>query len=373
MLFLAKARSLAVGSGLALALAGCLEQPMAPAVDSPQAYPPGAVPPQGYAPPQQGGYAPPQQGGYAPPQPPAQQGYAPPPQQAPQPPAQQGYAPPAPFPAVPAAIDPINTVDLPYLRATAKAVLDELVAALPPQHQPKVQGIPFVTDANNGGEINAYAGCDEKHLPFMAVTDGLLQMESYIAQLQATDELYGTHELDAYLTYYAREQKPRQPVVAPPEGSIDLRRHLDPRKVARQHQLLEEQLAFVLGHELGHHYLGHTGCANGQSGDRGMTLGDLGRIFNHVVEVTNQPNEVDADRVGIDDLLSAGARRPGYHWTERGALLTLDFFARLEKLTPVSFIASHPNPAFRLPFIQAEVARFRSSGTWWTPLLPVLQ
>jgi Peptidase family M48 len=361
-----KARSLAAVSGLAvtLALAGCQEQPMAPAVDYPQG---------GYAPlPQpQGGYVPPPQpqGGYVPP-PQPQGGYVPPPQP---PPPQQGYAPPPPPPVVPVVSDPINTVDLPYLRAMAKAVLGELVAALPPQHQPKVQGVPFVVDANNGGEINAYAGCDEKNLPFMAVTDGLLQMESYLAQLQATDEIYGTHKLDAYLKYFAQEQKPRQPVLVPPAGTIDPVQHVDPRKVARQHQLLEEQLAFVLGHELGHHYLGHTGCANGQSGDRGFTLGDIARLGERVLQPFNQPNEVDADRVGVDDLLAAGARRQGYHWTEQGAVLTLDFFAHLEQLTWMSLLSSHPNPGARMPFIGIEVARFRSSGgAWWVPLLPMI-
>ncbi len=72
--------------------------------------------------------------------------------------------------------------------------------------------------------------------------------------------------------------------------------------------------------------------------------------------------------------ITAGARRQGYHWTPRGAQLTLDFFARLEELSVIGvFASSHPNPALRLPFIQDEVARFRSSGgTWWRPLLPVL-
>lgn len=166
----------------ALALTGC-QEPMAAAVDYPQTNPPvsmgapapnppAAVPPQGYAPPPPQGYAPPQPQPPFPPLPP------------------QAYAPPAPLPppAAPAASDPVNTVDLPYLRATGKAVLAELIAALPPERQARVQGIPYVTDAN-GGEINAYAGCDDQRQPFMAITDGLLQMDAYIAQLQATDEV----------------------------------------------------------------------------------------------------------------------------------------------------------------------------------------
>ena len=38
---------------------------------------------------------------------------------------------------------------------------------------------------------------------------------------------------------------------------------LDARKLARQRFLFDEQIGFILGHELGHHYRGHTGCAQG--------------------------------------------------------------------------------------------------------------
>ncbi len=273
---------------------------------------------------------------------------------------------------LPGQADPINTVDIDYLRATAKGVLGELTAALPAAAQAKVAGIPFVSDTTVG-EINAYAACDENRMPRMAITDGLLQVEAYMAQLQATDEVFGTHKLDGYLGVLARDLKPQQPIVAPQD--IDARQHIDPRKVARQHQLLEEQLSFVLGHELGHHWLGHTGCANGQSGDRGITTGDLGRVFvSKVAPAFNQQNETDADGVGVDDLLTAGARRPGYHWTERGAELTLSFFARLHKMQEsavgsviVALTSSHPEPQARLPRIREEAARFRASGAWYQP------
>src|SRR5262249_37001771 len=151
----------------------------------------------------------------------------------------QGYG-------VPPQADPINTVDIEYLRGTARQVLGELVAALPPAAQAKVQGIPLETDAKVG-EVNAYAKCNRQHMPSMAVTDGLLQIEAYISQFRATDELYRTQKLDGYLDMVAKYQKPGQPIVTPPDGFVDAGQHLDPRKVARQHQLMEEQLAFVLG------------------------------------------------------------------------------------------------------------------------------
>ena len=37
-----------------------------------------------------------------------------------------------------------------------------------------------------------------------------------------------------------------------------------PRRVSRAHEMFDEIAAFTFGHELAHHYRGHTGCAHGQ-------------------------------------------------------------------------------------------------------------
>lgn len=285
-----------------------------------------------------------------------------------------GAAPPVqlPPPGPPVGADPINDVAITWLRARGGAVLNELVAALPPQFQERVQGIPFVTEPSEG-EVNAFAGCDHDREPFMAMTDGLLAVEAYIAQLRATDEVFGTQKLDTYLRYMVDRQKPKQPIVAPPPGLIEPAQHHDYRKAVRQHQILEEQMAFVLGHELGHHYLGHTGCANGQSGRRKANSTDVFRRLQRVVPIFNQPNEDNADIAGINNLLTAGARRAGqaYRWSELGATLTLDFFSRVDKApAQTSFedrlfstvLSSHPNPAQRIPKVQAAAYEWRRSG-----------
>jgi hypothetical protein len=265
-------------------------------------------------------------------------------------------------------------MDLPWLRATAGGVLAELIAALPPASQQRVASVPFFSDSTVG-EVNAYAAC-KQGFAFMAMSDGLLQIEAYTAQLRAVDELFGTQKLDGYLSMVAKYQKPHQAIVSPPIGYVDAAQMVDPRKVARQHQLLEEQIAFVLGHELGHHYLGHTGCAKAQGAARTPSLLELGldaaRQVTQVVPIANQPNEAMADAAGVNDLLSAGARRQGYHWTEQGALLTLDFFARLDQLAKVdpfslegalyTFSSSHPRPLDRVPAVQRAAADWRARG-----------
>ncbi len=271
--------------------------------------------------------------------------------------------PPANMPPVPN--DPITNMDMGWLRDAARGTLTELVAALPAEQQARVQGIPFVTDPKVG-EVNAYAACDAQRQPAMAITDGLLQVQANISQLKATDEVFGTQKLDGYLQALAQYQKPNQPILGIPPGYIDARQAADYRKVFRQHALLEEQLAFVLGHELAHHYLGHTGCANGSGGRRQLGYNELSRIFSRVVPFVNQPNELAADQAGTINLLNAGARRQGIKWNEEGALLTLYFFAKTEHAAGSSlfevFQSSHPDSQNRVAPIQQTANYWRASG-----------
>ncbi|MEZ4314341.1 MAG: M48 family metalloprotease [Polyangiaceae bacterium] len=266
----------------------------------------------------------------------------------------------------PVANDPINNVDIAWLRSEAGAVMGELMAGLSAANQQKVKNIPFFADPTVG-EVNAFAACDDQGQPLMAITDGLLEVEANIAQFKANDEIFGTNKLDQYLTLLANQQQPGQPVVKTPPGFTDPAQNVDGRKVQRQHQLFEEQVAFVLGHELGHHYLGHTGCANGAGGgSRGVSPADLARLASNVIPLANQPNELAADAAGTNNLLTAGSRRAGYKWTEGGALLTLDFFARLDQLTPMSilfgFERTHPAPQIRKPLVVATANSWRNTG-----------
>jgi len=261
-------------------------------------------------------------------------------------------------------IDPINMMDINWLRQHSGVVMGELIEALPADKSAMVRDIPFVADPTPG-EVNAFAACDDQGLPLMAITDGLLQVEAYIAQFKATDEVFGTHKLDDYLKLLAQKGG----FAHPPPGFVDPVQSVDGRKVARQHQLFEEQVGFVLGHELGHHHLGHLGCTTNRGGSRTVTPADLGRILSRTVPFLNQPNEIAADVAGTKNVLAAGARRQGYHWTENGAMLTLQFFANLDKLTPASvvfaFEASHPHPLIRMPIVQQTAAGWRMTGGMW--------
>jgi hypothetical protein len=241
-----------------------------------------------------------------------------------------------------------------------RSVLNELIANLSPDKQAKVQGIPMVFD-NNPNSINAFAGCDEKGAPFIAATEGLLQAIDAISQTIAQDDLYGTHTYDQYTsTVLPRLAQSAGASPALPLGIIPFNTVLDPRRLSHAREIFDDITAFTFGHELSHHYLGHTGCANGQPGAVGLTPAALGQIVTRVIPGLNQPMEVAADSAGVVNVLDAGrARRPNFAWSERGALLILDFFSRLDRaaglspINPIGFLQTHPHPALRIPIVQA--------------------
>jgi hypothetical protein len=261
-------------------------------------------------------------------------------------------------------------VNLVFLRHRAQAVMNELVLALPAGKQQRVSGIPLVID-NTVGEVNAFAACTSSGQSAMAITDGLLQIQAVLASAQAHDELYRTQKVDEYVGVAARGLQPGQPVPLPPAGFFP--GSTDANIVARQHQVFDEQLAFVLGHELGHHHLGHLPCT---ARPDLLGAGEVARILSNQVPLFNQPNEIGADLAGVNNVLDAGrirAARGEYYWTEGGGLLTMRFFAGFGSLTPgtllTAFERSHPLPQIRTPIIQQAAYTWRSTGGAPLPIL----
>ena len=293
-------------------------------------------------------------------------GYPPPPGQVP-----PGQTAPPQQPLPPVAYDPINAVDINFLRSRAQAVIQELIAALPSGYQSKVAGIPLIVD-DRVGEVNAFAACTQSGKAAMAITDGLLDIEAHLARCKATDEVFGGQRTDQYIQLVATNQKPGQPIVRPAAGFFDPTQDADGRKVKRQHEILDEQIGFVLGHELGHHYLGHLPCTAGG----GATAAEVSHVLSSAVPFFNQPNEIAADVAGTNNVLGAGKRQAAYHWTENGGLLTMRFFAGIDQFSPIDIVfgfeRSHPPPQVRTPIIQQAAANWRSSGGqgWQIPTLP---
>lgn len=282
---------------------------------------------------------------------PNQPNVQPQPQPQPQPQAQRPLLPPL--------------VGMPAMQQETRNVLAELVNALPAQNQALVRGIPMTFDPTE--EVNAFAGCDDSGAPFLAATVGILEAIDAVAQTRSTDELFGTHTYDDYCNAVmpALVKSPNARA-ALPAGIIPQQYGGDLRRWSRAHEIFDEVIAFTFGHELGHHYLGHTGCAHGQPLGPGPDPTKLGRLLS-VVPLFNQANETAADTAGTINALDAGrARRPQYEWNESGGVLLFDYFSRLERasgnggllglLNPVGFLRTHPNPQLRSPWVQT-VAR----------------
>jgi hypothetical protein len=243
-------------------------------------------------------------------------------------------------------------------QAEVRAVLAELTAALDPTSQAKIRGIPLVFDPTL--EVNAYAGCDDNGAPFLAGTNGLLDAADAISQTKATDEMFGTQTYEAWVARVVPDLVSKDNASAAlPQGIIPAQYGPDPRRWSRAHELFQDIMAFTFGHELSHHYLGHTGCANGQGGS-GPSPQAVGRLVTRVLPGLNQFNEGAADTAGTENALFAGAiRRPRYRWSEKGGVMLLQFFGRLESaagiklFSPIAFLQTHPNPQIRIPIVQS--------------------
>lgn len=265
--------------------------------------------------------------------------------------------------------DPINRYDKGYLRGRAQSVLKDLVAALPEPQRSQMRPIPLGFD-DRPGEVNAFAAC-VKGRAFMVMTDGLMEIQAQMARAQAHDERFGGNKLDAYAAFVAKGQRKGQPVPRPPSSFYETSKDQDGTKVARQRHLLDEGLAFVLGHELAHHYLSHTGCVGTDA--TALTPADLARAVSVKVPAFNQANELASDLYGIQNVLGAGSgKQPA--WREDGALLTLRFFLEVRRAhggnVLFSFQSTHPHPDVRRPVVTRAAETWRKTGG---QALPVLQ
>jgi hypothetical protein len=242
-------------------------------------------------------------------------------------------------------------------------VLGELIASLQANDAARVRGIPLVFDPTVG-EVNAFAACIDGRA-LMAITDGMLEIVSFLAQAQADDDLYGTRKVDDYVAFLARAYRPGAPIPRPPTGFFVPGAAGTARRIEREHAVLDELVAFVLGHELAHHYLGHLPCTGGGGV---LGAGEIARSLSGQVPLFNQPNELAADAAGTNNVLMAGARRSGHRWTEAGGLLTMRFFSGMDQMSPVdilfSFERTHPPPGLRVPVIVQTANAWRLTGGW---------
>ncbi|MEZ4392706.1 MAG: M48 family metalloprotease [Polyangiales bacterium] len=264
--------------------------------------------------------------------------------------------------APPGSYDASGALTPAFQRSEVTSVFNELVAALPESERRRIVGIPLSV-REQGNEPNAAAGCTRGR-SYMMITSALLTIIAASSEAKAWDELTNERRVEGYYTAVANVIRQHQPVIGITPGWLSGPMALDPRKLARQRHLFDEQVAFVLGHELAHHYRGHTPCASGgPASPSDVTAEELTRVASTVVPPFNQPMETEADQWGITNTLDAGRNRQGGDWNEEGAMLSLDFFAHLSRFNPATaFLRTHPHPNLRKPIIQAMAGNWRNGG-----------
>jgi hypothetical protein len=248
------------------------------------------------------------------------------------------------------------------MHSEVRTVIDELIGHLPTTQASRVRGIPLKLDPGPN-EINAYAGCDAQGKPFLAGTEGLLQAIFAIAETKACDEINGARSYDTYMAAVLpilTAQTPGSPQL--PANVLPAQCVIDPRVLSHARELFDEIAAFTFGHEVAHHYLGHTGCAINDSPFT-QGLATVEHLSQALVPAFNQPNELAADTAGLYDVMDTGrARRPHYEYTEKGGMMLLEFFAKLEGQNSnlaIAFSRTHPSSAMREGWVRTAAATWR--------------
>ena len=266
-----------------------------------------------------------------------------------------------PDPDISAEQDPINTIDLPALHRKSQRIMAELIAALPAYYRNRVADATLDFDA---GAINAYASC-RMHGPTVTLTDELLHVMAQLARARALEEEFDVDATRVYMRWMAEHQTSDGALAVPPEGRDWIARRLDRQKLTRQHQIFDEGIAWVIGHELAHHYLNHLSC----DGDGGVIV-DIHHATEMIIPAFHQPDELAADSAGIANTLAAGRQRKGYAWTQHGALLLLEFLRIVDDTNALPLERTHPPAIVRIPILKGATATWYIGNGAIPPAIP---
>lgn len=286
----------------------------------------------------------------------------------PEPPARGSLAPPP-----PGSWDANGHMTQAFLEQEAQSIHQALVAALDAHENEQVRSIPFEVVAE-AREPNAAAACTRAtRSPLMMITSAMLVLAAGISEAKAYDEVAGTQTYEQYVTAVVQQVRSEQPV-----RGVDAALHVapnatDPHKLARQRHLYDEQIAFIVGHELAHHYRGHTDCVEGRT-QAEIERDELAAVLAHTVPPFSQPREIEADMWGVVNVLEAGRNRQGGVWNQEGGLINLDFFRRLSDEggaeLVLAFLSTHPPSLVRMPIVRSTAQQWQPG--WRPPGIPLL-
>jgi hypothetical protein len=216
--------------------------------------------------------------------------------------------------------------------------LGALVRRLSVEDRRRLTGV-YVAFDTSVTDIGSMAACDDDGDYVVLISDALLGLADFVAQAEATDEIFWTHKLDEYATFLGESQRPGTRTLPPPPGFFDAAQTHATRKMDIEAARFREIVAGVVAHELSHLLEGELVCPNPtathERGDDEWTREERDHAFTVAQKLYTLPRVLAADSASIDRLLEAGM-------TERGDLAWLSTLDRIERSTSER---AHPSPS----------------------------
>jgi hypothetical protein len=283
---------------------------------------------------------------------------------------------------------PFVTVSL--LRYAASAELERMLGRLPTDVRRALIGA-YVAFDDSPTDPSSMSGCDDDGDYVVVVSDALLRLAGFVAEAEATDEAYGTHEVDDYATFLAEAEGAKVRPVPPPPGFFEpSRARLAPnadrgRRGERSERWpgdgaeglrlglralrFREIVAAIVAHELVHFVQGDLACPNPtathERGDDQWTREEREQALDVASRVYTPERVRAADAAATMLLLDEGL-------TETGSLAWLRTMERLERQAratglsrqlPVpaasTYLLLHTEEAVRVEVVRAAAAEWR--------------
>ena len=241
--------------------------------------------------------------------------------------------------------------------------LEALTRRLPPEVRRRLVGVyvafdPSVTD------VGSMAACDDDGDYVVVVSDALLRLADFVAQAEATDEIFWTHKLDEYAALLAESQRSGTRSLPPPPGFFGATRVRSARELDVESSRFREIVAGVLAHELAHLIQSDLVCPNPtathERGDDEWTREEREHALTVAQKLYTPARVLAADGAGIDRLLDSGKTEQG----ELAWLFTLDRIERAsrERADPAAlstYLRLHEACGVRMEVARAAANRWR--------------
>ena len=144
--------------------------------------------------------------------------------------------------------------DRALLRNRSRDVWSDLLSALPKPLAPE----PRLTHDGDPFAVRLASWCSNDY-PIVAVSDGFLLLVAYVVEATVYDLVFGKNSIDTLSAVMAQRLDRGDGLAGLPPK--DLPRTRDPRVLARQHELFDATLRFLLAHELAQFALQHDPCS----------------------------------------------------------------------------------------------------------------